>query len=97
MRTLLPAYRNTLASSDYGWLKHGTFVPRPNYFAVLLWNSSDTKRLRQLATVSFPSLEYVEDIYHKIHAFYEIPYDTGAGRQLKFEINEFCRHFICTS
>ena len=26
-----------MASSDYGWLKHGTFVPRPNYFAVLLW------------------------------------------------------------
>ena len=62
-------------------------------FAVLLWNTGDVRRLRQLASVSFPTLEYVEDIYHKIHAFYEIPYDTGAGRQLKFEINEFCRHF----
>ncbi len=31
-------FHNTLASSDYGWLKHGTFEPRPNYFAVLLWN-----------------------------------------------------------
>jgi len=30
-------FHNTLASSDYGWLKHGTFVPRPSYFAVLLW------------------------------------------------------------
>lgn len=30
-------FHNTMASSDYGWLKHGTFVPRPNYFAVLLW------------------------------------------------------------
>ena len=30
-------FHNTLASSDYGFLKHGTFVPRPNYFAVLLW------------------------------------------------------------
>ena len=29
----------TLASSDYGWLKHGSFEPRPNYFAVLLWNT----------------------------------------------------------
>ena len=29
---------NTLASSDYGWLKHGSYLPRPNYFAVLLWN-----------------------------------------------------------
>ncbi|MBR2612478.1 MAG: beta-glucuronidase [Clostridia bacterium] len=31
-------FHNTLASSDYGYLKHGTFEPRPNYFAVLLWN-----------------------------------------------------------
>ena len=30
-------FHNTLASSDYGYLKHGTFEPRPNYFAVLLW------------------------------------------------------------
>ena len=62
-------------------------------FAVLLWNSSDAKRLRQLATVSFPSLEYIEDIYHKVHVFYDIPYDTGVGRQLKFDLDEFCRHF----
>ncbi|MBQ2701015.1 MAG: beta-glucuronidase [Clostridia bacterium] len=31
-------FHNTLASSDYGYLKHSTFEPRPNYFAVLLWN-----------------------------------------------------------
>lgn len=62
-------------------------------YAVLLWNSSDIKRLRQIATVSFPSLDYIEDIYHKIHVFYDIPYDTGIGRQLKFDLDEFCRHF----
>lgn len=32
-------FHNTLASSDYGFLKHGTFIPRPNYFAVKLWNT----------------------------------------------------------
>lgn len=62
-------------------------------YAVLLWNSSDVRRLRRGLTISFPSLEYVEDIYHKIHAFYEIPYDAGAGRQLKFNLDDFCRHF----
>ena len=30
-------FHNTLASSDYGFLHHSTFEPRPNYFAVLLW------------------------------------------------------------
>lgn len=62
-------------------------------YAVTLWNSSDTRRLRQIAAVSFPSLEYIEDIYHKVHIFFDIPYDTGAGRQLKFDLDEFCRRF----
>ena len=62
-------------------------------YAVLLWNSTDIKRLRQISTVSFPSLEYIEDIYHKIHIFYDIPYDVGEGRQLKFDLDEFCRRF----
>ena len=62
-------------------------------FAVLLWNTGDIRRLRQIAVVSFPSLEYIEDIYHKIHAFYDIPYDAGMGRQLKFDLDVFCRRF----
>ena len=31
-------FHNTLASSDYGFLKPEEFDPRPNYFAVVLWN-----------------------------------------------------------
>lgn len=31
-------FHNTLASSDYGLLARHVFDPRPNYFAVLLWN-----------------------------------------------------------
>ena len=62
-------------------------------YAVTIWNSSDIRRLKQIATVSFPSLENIEDIYHKVHVFFDIPYDTGAGRQLKFDLDEFCRHF----
>ena len=62
-------------------------------YAVLLWNNTDIKRMNQIAAASFPSLEYIEDVYHKIHVFYDIPYDTGAGRQLKFNLEEFCKHF----
>ncbi len=65
---------------------------KPSY-AVLLWNNTDVRRLRQISTVSFPSLDYIEDIYQKVHIFYDIPYDTGEGRQLKFNLDEFCRHF----
>lgn len=62
-------------------------------YAVQLWNGVDVRRARQIEDVSFPSLEYVEDIYQKLHAFFEIPYDAGIGRQLKFRIEDFCKRF----
>lgn len=62
-------------------------------FAVQLWNSVDVRRAKQIEDVSFPSLEYIEDVYQKLHAFLEIPYDTGMGRQLKFKIEDFCKRF----
>ena len=64
----------------------------PSY-AVLLWNDGDRKRLAQIEHAAFPSLEYIEDIYHKVHIFHEIPYDTGMGRQLKFDLPAFCRRY----
>ena len=51
-------------------------------FAVQLWNSVDVRRAKQ-----------IEDVYQKLHAFFEIPYDTGMGRQLKFKIEDFCKRF----
>ena len=64
-----------------------------NSYAVLLWNSTDTKRLHQLETISFPSLDYIEDIYHKIYAFFEIPYGHGLGRELRFDSEALCKRF----
>ncbi|MCQ2143317.1 MAG: RecQ family zinc-binding domain-containing protein, partial [Bacteroidales bacterium] len=62
-------------------------------YAVLLWNATDLKRLRQIEKVSFPTLEYIETIYHKVHMAFEIPYETGEFRQLKFNMSDFCRRF----
>lgn len=62
-------------------------------YAVLLWNGTDVRRMRQIEAVSFPPLEYIEDIYHKVHVFYGVPYDAGEGSQLKFSLEEFARHY----
>ena len=62
-------------------------------YAVLLWNGTDKTRLGQLEQVSFPTLEFIEDIYHKVHIFFEIPYDMGMGRMLKFDLAAFCRQY----
>ena len=50
-------FHNTLASSDYGFLKHGTFLPRPNYFAVMLWN-------RLMGTTCYASGEPIREGAH---------------------------------
>ena len=62
-------------------------------YAVLVWNPDDVGRLHRMETLSFPELSYVADIYQKLHIFYQIPYDVGAGRELKFDLAAFCKHF----
>jgi len=62
-------------------------------FAVRLWNTNDVKRLRQLEQSSFPDMEFIADIYQKLHVFFQIPYESGMGRQLKFNLEEFCKHY----
>ena len=62
-------------------------------YAVLVYKQQDISRLNQMVDLSFPPLDYVEDIYQKIHIFYEIPYEHGEGRELKFHLEDFCRQF----
>ena len=62
-------------------------------YAVLVYNRQDISRLNQMVDLSFPPLDYVEDIYQKIHIFYEIPYEHGEGSELKFHLEDFCRQF----
>ena len=50
-------FHNTLTSSDYGYLDRETHEPRPNYFAVLLWN-------RLMGTEVFDSGEEVREGAH---------------------------------
>ena len=66
-------------------------------YAVLLWNGSDTRRLKQTLAVSFPDFDFIESVYHKVHAFYGIPYEFGKGKQLKFDFKAFCGHFKLNS
>ncbi|MBQ7623234.1 MAG: RecQ family ATP-dependent DNA helicase [Bacteroidales bacterium] len=64
----------------------------PSY-AVLLWRPSDMSALRRLLDVSFPGLDYIEDVYQKLHVKYGIIYETGEGLSLRFNEEEFCREY----
>lgn len=58
--------------------------------AILYWNNEDCGRLKAAHTLSYPSLEYIESIYHKVHAFFDIAYEKGQGHQLRLDLKEFC-------
>ena len=60
-------------------------------YAVLLWSASDFTHLRQMLDSSFPPLEYIEDIYQKIHIQAGIIYETGEGSTIRFNLEEFCK------
>lgn len=62
-------------------------------YALLLWNGTDIRRLSKIESVSFPSLDFIGDVYQKLHAFFDIPYDTGIGRQLKFSLEDFSKSY----
>lgn len=62
-------------------------------YTVLLWNKSDIRRLHQISRVTFPPLDYIRDIYQKVFMFMGIPYEEGAGRSVKFDLDAFVRHF----
>ena len=62
-------------------------------YAVLLWNAANLAHLRQMLDTSFPSLEFIEDIYQKLHIFHEIIYETGEGRTLHFDPDAFGKQY----
>ncbi|MBP5635096.1 MAG: RecQ family ATP-dependent DNA helicase [Bacteroidales bacterium] len=62
-------------------------------YAVLVWNGTDLQRAERLQKLSFPGLDFIEDVYQKLHIFYGIPFEGGQGRQLKFDLPTFAKHF----
>ena len=65
---------------------------RPAY-AVLLWNRTDLSRLRQTVRATYPPLDYIRDIYQKVHVFLGYAYEEGKGASVKFELEKFAQHF----
>ncbi|MBR1436000.1 MAG: RecQ family ATP-dependent DNA helicase [Bacteroidales bacterium] len=62
-------------------------------YAVQIWNSTDIARLTRILNASFPSIEFIEDIYQKVHAFLGIPYGGGEMCQARFSLKDFCARF----
>jgi ATP-dependent DNA helicase RecQ len=60
-------------------------------YAILLWNSSDVRRLRQIINLTFPDFEYLKEVYQKLFSYIGYAYGSGQGDVIKFDIADFCQ------
>lgn len=62
-------------------------------WAVLLWNQTDTKKLRQLVNVNYPPVEYMAKVYQYVFNYLKIAYGDGEHSIRKFDLMEFARQY----
>jgi ATP-dependent DNA helicase RecQ len=65
-------------------------------YAVLLYNSSDRRKLLKRITDTFPEKEYIREVYDHLADFFQIGVGSGEGTVHEFDIERFChafRHF----
>ena len=62
-------------------------------WAILLWNSSDCKKLRQLISVNFPPIEYMAQVYQYVFNYLKIAYGDGLYSIRKFNLADFARNY----
>lgn len=61
--------------------------------AVMLFNSSDKKRLHKMVTDSFPGIETVRNVYQSLANYLQIATGSGKGESYNFHIEDFARKF----
>ncbi len=62
-------------------------------YALLIWNSTDLKRLAQILQTTYPPLDFIKDIYQKVHNFLKIPYEEGRDKGYKFDLAAFAKQY----
>lgn len=59
-------------------------------YAVLLYNSSDARKLAKRVTQTYPEKEYIRDVYEHLAYFFQVGTGTGHGCTFEFCIDKFC-------
>lgn len=62
-------------------------------WAVLLFNGTDVKKIRQLVSVNFPSADYMAKVYQYVFNHLKIAYGDGMDSVRKFNLAEFARAY----
>jgi|CXWL01.1.fsa_nt_gi ATP-dependent DNA helicase RecQ len=62
-------------------------------YAVLLYDERDLHELEQMASLRFPSLEDIRNIYQAVANYLQIPTGGGEGQYYDFDISDFLKKF----
>jgi ATP-dependent DNA helicase RecQ len=62
-------------------------------YAVLLYNEKDLEELGEMATLRYPSIEDIRQVYQSISNYLQIPSGTGEGQYYDFDITDFVKKF----
>ncbi len=62
-------------------------------YAVLLYNSSDRRKLLKRITDTFPEKDYIREVYDHLADFFQIGVGSGEGTIHEFDIERFCHAF----
>ena len=59
-------------------------------YAVLLYDTSDERKLKKRIDDTFPEKELIKDIYEHLAYFFQIGVTSGRGKTFEFNIEKFC-------
>jgi ATP-dependent DNA helicase RecQ len=66
-------------------------------YAVLLYDERDLLEMQGMASLRFPSLEDIRNVYQSVSNYLQIPTGAGEGQYYDFDISDFLRKFKLTS
>ncbi|MBR5689857.1 MAG: RecQ family ATP-dependent DNA helicase, partial [Prevotella sp.] len=62
-------------------------------YAVLLYNSSDERKLEKRIADTFPEKDYIIKVYENLASFYQMAVGDGLDVTKTFDLDKFCRNF----
>lgn len=62
-------------------------------YAVMLYSNSDKTNLKKRITDTFPTKEYVKEVYEHLNYYYQMAMGDGLGCMCDFNLEDFCRKF----
>lgn len=62
-------------------------------YAIILFNKSDSTKLKRRVSDSFPKREFIKRVYEALGNYYQVAVGSGINRVFDFNLFEFCKPF----